>query len=150
MLTYLRYALATICFAASVACLALWFLTGLRGGYFDAAVRLSSVGSVSIQAHTEIASLTGRLPTAEFTVQNHWAYNSTTDGLSMLLFGQQRYNAGLFSRGRQTVYFPLWYPALIFALAGVGVLRVRRKFSIRSALICLTVVAALLGMAVTL
>ncbi len=47
-------------------------------------------------------------------------------------------------------WFPLWYPALIFALAGVGVLRFRRQFSIRSALICLTVVAALLGMVVVL
>ena len=48
------------------------------------------------------------------------------------------------------VYFPLWYPALIFALAGVGVLRFRRQFSIRSALIATTVVAALIAVAVIL
>jgi len=35
-------------------------------------------------------------------------------------------------------------------LAGIGVLRFRRQFSIRSALVCLTVVAVLLGMAVEL
>ena len=42
---------------------------------------------------------------------------------------------------------PLWYPALIFAFAGVGILRVGR-FTLRSALIATTVVAKLLGMAV--
>ena len=47
-------------------------------------------------------------------------------------------------------FFPIWYPALTFAFAGVGVLRFRRQFSIRSAMIGLTVVAALLGMAVRL
>jgi hypothetical protein len=48
------------------------------------------------------------------------------------------------------VYFPLWYPALIFALSGVGVLRFRRQFSIRTALVATTVVAALVAMAVIL
>jgi hypothetical protein len=57
---------------------------------------------------------------------------------------------GLFGHTAIGYYFPLWYPALIFALAGVAALRFRRQFSIRSALVCLTVVAALLGMAVTL
>jgi hypothetical protein len=46
------------------------------------------------------------------------------------------------------IYFPLWYPALIFALADVGVLRFRRQFFNRSALVVVSVVAALLGMAV--
>ena len=48
------------------------------------------------------------------------------------------------------VYFPLWYPALVFALAGVGVIRFRRQFSIRSALIAFAVVAALLAMPLAL
>jgi hypothetical protein len=48
------------------------------------------------------------------------------------------------------IYFPLWYPALVFALAGVGGLRFRRQFSIRSALVAVSVVAALLGMVVAL
>ncbi|MBA4107932.1 MAG: hypothetical protein C0485_19545 [Pirellula sp.] len=55
-----------------------------------------------------------------------------------------------FGRTRTGVYFPLWFPPIIFALAGAGVLRVSRQFSIRSALIATTVVAALIGMAVTL
>ena len=55
-----------------------------------------------------------------------------------------------FGRLRHEFYFPLWYPALIFALAGVGVLRFRRQFSIRSAFIAVSIVAALLGMVVAL
>ncbi|WP_168206986.1 hypothetical protein [Lacipirellula limnantheis] len=47
-------------------------------------------------------------------------------------------------------FLPLWYSALIFALAGVGVIRFRRQFSIRSALIAFAVVAALLAMPLTL
>lgn len=56
----------------------------------------------------------------------------------------------MFGRLPAGIYFPLWYPALIFALAGVGVFRFRGQFSIRSALVCLAVVAALLGMTVIL
>ena len=57
---------------------------------------------------------------------------------------------GRFWRTGNMVFFPLWYPALIFALAGVAALRIRRQFSIRSALVALSVVAALLGMIVAL
>lgn len=56
-------------------------------------------------------------------------------------FGQYRY---------RWFWFPAWYPALIFALAGVAVLRFGRQFSIRSALVTTTVLAALIAMAVTL
>lgn len=55
-----------------------------------------------------------------------------------------------FGRVPQATYFPLWYPALVSALVGVGVVRFRRQFSIRSALVAITVVAALTGMAVIL
>jgi hypothetical protein len=48
------------------------------------------------------------------------------------------------------VYFPLWYPALIFALAGVAALRLGPRFTLRSAIIATTVVAGLLGMAAAL
>lgn len=57
---------------------------------------------------------------------------------------------GMFWRTGNMTFFPLWYPALIFALTGVAALRFRRQFSIRSALICVSVVAALLGMVVAL
>ncbi|WP_145434224.1 hypothetical protein [Lacipirellula limnantheis] len=48
------------------------------------------------------------------------------------------------------IYFPHWYPALIFALASVGALRFGRRFTLRSAILATTVVAGLLWMAVGL
>lgn len=57
---------------------------------------------------------------------------------------------GCFTASDGYVYFPLWYPALILALAGVAALRFRRQFSIRWALITVSVVAALLGIVVAL
>ena len=57
---------------------------------------------------------------------------------------------GYFSITSSEVYFPIWYPALIFALAGVGALRLGRRFTLRSAIIATTVLAGLLGVAVIL
>ena len=50
----------------------------------------------------------------------------------------------------RSLYFPLWYPALIFALAGVAALKLGRRFTLRLAIIATTVVAGLLGVIVTL
>ena len=58
--------------------------------------------------------------------------------------------SSMFRTSADSVYFPIWYPTLVFALAGVAVLRFRRQFSNRSALVVVSVVAALLGMAVVL
>ena len=51
--------------------------------------------------------------------------------------------------GRAEFSFPLWYPALVFALAAVAAIRIRR-FTLRSALVGMSVVAPLLGMVVAL
>jgi hypothetical protein len=56
----------------------------------------------------------------------------------------------MFGRLPFGIYFPLWYPSLIFALAGVASLRLGRRFTLRSAIIAMTVVAGLLGIAVIL
>ncbi|WP_428306903.1 hypothetical protein [Lacipirellula sp.] len=58
--------------------------------------------------------------------------------------------SGLFGKYGYVTYFPLWYPALVSALAGIGVLRLGRRFTLRSALIATTVAAGLLGIAVAL
>ncbi|WP_145431820.1 hypothetical protein [Lacipirellula limnantheis] len=54
-----------------------------------------------------------------------------------------------FGEVRHFKFCPLWYPALVFALAAVGILQIPR-FTIRSALIATTIIAALLGMVVVL
>jgi hypothetical protein len=148
MLTYLRYALATFCFAASVGCLGLWewshqqritcqvqsatkhsFIEA-RGGYLTVHpcdMRASSVGS---------------------SIYTFWSKESQdTDDLFLSVVIA---NSGMFGVYHSLLHFPLWYPALIFALAGVGILRLGRRFTIRSAIIATTVVAGLLGMAVIL
>ena len=80
-------------------------------------------------------------------VRNGWAYNSATDGLSMLLFSQVRYSEGLFADWQPKGLFPtLVSRPRRRAFAAVAALRVSRRFTIRSA----TVVAGLLGMAVIL
>ena len=156
MLTYLRYSLATFCFAASVGCLALW----LRS--------CSIVDELAhnIPAENQIVLMTsssGTLMVGHFWGPDHsvkgpmWEFSSYplagephAPGNVRLVrdrrFGIQKGSRFLGS----ALYLPLWYPALIFALAGVGVIRFRRQFSIRSALIAFAVVAALLAMPLTL
>ena len=151
MLTYLRYTLAAGCFAASVGCLLLWWRTASEKSSHYTISYHSISGAIyaqllDSQVHAYFSSETkratgyvGRL------ASSRKAHASLLDWqLSQPQFGRTR-------RGyKYGVTFPIWYPALIVALAGVGVLRFRRQFSIRSALVCLTMVAALLGMAVVL
>ena len=68
----------------------------------------------------------------------------------VIVASQYQEPLGHFGRYDHAIYFPLWYPALIFALAGVASLRFGRRFTLRSAIIATTVVAGLMGMAVGL
>ena len=72
----------------------------------------------------------------------------TLDGIYPIQFDRTYQSQGYFATAARSVYFPLWYPALIFALAGGAALRFGRRFTLRSAIIVTTVVAGLLGMAV--
>ena len=148
MLTYLRYALATFCFAASVGCLALcWRSFEVTDRLGIVAPRLLGSHSVYITAR-EGNSFVIAVRSAQMTPSGISLNSRAVGGRSVLDELASRH--GHFATFTGGFYFPLWYPALIFALAGVGVLRFRRQFSIRSALICVSVVALLLGMAVAL
>ena len=150
MLTYLRYALATFCFAASVGCLALWWRSQLQ--------ETGAIGPTYINGTIISLSLIdggSNIVVGKATLDS-WHFSSSP--LSPVVVAdlneklvRRQFAAKRFTDHRHIwVYFPLWYPALIFSLAGVGVLRFRRRFSIRSALIAVSVVAALPGMAVGL
>ena len=149
----LRYALATVCFATSVGSLALWWRGQTR---WDMLVVPSAL---LLDRHTTVVSSYGRLEVTvhskELTTQHGlnrpgWRHEQTTDvELRQELYESGAYTAW-FGKRRHSVYFPLWYPALVFAIAGVGVLRFRRQFSIRSTLVGLTVFALLLGMVAAL
>ncbi len=140
MLTYLRYALATICFAASVGCLALW-----GWSMNHKCVTLGSIspsfsgGAIVINGLSAILFYRGN-------GDHEWEFNVVEITPSSTVGETSK----RFFTGNLGYYFPLWYPALIFALAGVAALRLGRRFTLRSALIATTVVAGLLGMAVIL
>ena len=140
MFTYLRYSLAAVYFACCVGCLALWWRSHritdslyvyIPSVYADSFYTISSGGSVQVT----------RYPGGSRTQPWFDSKTYVVDRGVSSQFAVMR---------RSWVLFPHWYAALIFALAGVGVLRFRRQFSIRSAMICVSVVAALLGMAVVL
>ena len=145
---YLRYALATFCVAASVGCLALWWRSEVVDMRFVGAAYYSPGQRLSIELFEGKA-----LVTRSFVKSNpypkwvRFPRRSQEARESLHSFLNSR---GHFSATASGFNFPLWYPALIFALVGVGVLRFRRQFSIRSALICVSVVAVLLGMVVAL
>ncbi|QDT74030.1 hypothetical protein [Lacipirellula limnantheis] len=143
MAKIIRYALATFCFAVSVGCLALW----IGGNEYTAGVcpfswcaRLDGsggLGCISIEP-------------SPFD-EKQLLYISVENTSRKMWFEDYMIAKGRFGAvDTATVFFPLWYPALVFALAGVGVIRFRRQFSIRSALIVFAVVAALLAMPLAL
>jgi hypothetical protein len=147
MLTYLRYALTIVCFAASVGCLLLWCRSittydSVAGPILcgDKAFLLVSHGGsawLSILYPASHETVAWEHITFEFPKPGEAYYVETKGGFQ--LFSSDKYMA---------LYFPIWYPALIFALAGVAAQRLGRRFTLRSAIIATTVVAGLLGMAV--
>ncbi|QDT74518.1 hypothetical protein [Lacipirellula limnantheis] len=149
MANYLRYALAMFCFAASVACLALWW----RSGLFYQELQLPTVRP-GIETHGNAFAGMLNLFASEDDSLMTWHYTSHLMPQRAALKLADPYEGRVFgltkTGGTYWAFLPLWYPALIFALAGVGVIRFRRQFSIRSASICVSVVALLLGMVVAL
>ncbi len=148
MLTYIRYMLATVCFAASVGCMALWgwsfhqqITCQLQNATTHTIIEARG-GYLVISALPMMMPSLGTLPFVRWSIDERLA--------------EDRYleiaieESGRFGVHRSFPHFPLWYPALIFTLAGVGVLRFSRQFSIRSALVATAVVATLIGMAVVL
>ena len=149
MLTYLRYTLATVCFAASVGCLALWW----RSFTYWETLRqpLPGLGLTVVLDSCE-GSTWGTFVTSPAQGDRYECYWHADPKIIPAVHPptEKTREYYMFGITEHIFYFPPWYPALIFALAGVGVLCFHRQFSIRSALVCLTVVAALLGMTVAL
>jgi hypothetical protein len=145
MTKFLRYALTTFCFAASVGCLGLW-----RRSYtvYEQIYCQSPISSDVIYFSAFLGAVYIG-PADARTVAITWRYAPRVIA-DMDIPADAGYGPTQFGWYGTGYHFPLWYPALIFALAGVGVLRFRRQFSIRSALVATTVVAALVGMAVIL
>ena len=150
MLKYIRYTLAAIFLAASVGCLAVWwrsntFLDRLEGTdpFGTASMHFSSQNGSFCYAVIDNPNLRGMDEWSHFSreVEKHGQFV-----LSARPKGFSRFT----SDTSVEVFFPIWYPALVFAFAAVGGLRLGKPFTICSALIATTVVAALLGMVVAL
>jgi hypothetical protein len=149
----IRYALATFCFAASVGCLALWWRSMTTWDLLNVPSYAAPGRALNLQAFSGTATVflvsEGVSSRLGFGVSSSQKWRHTAMAIQL----RDEYpQSGVsiddaFQRMPRGVYFPLWYPALVFAIA---TLRFRRQFSIRSALVGLTVVAALLGTVVTL
>lgn len=156
MASFIRYAIAAFFFAASVSCLALWLWTRL-----DSTRRLvvqhvrppptttyflleCMVGQAALNViQDDFIGPYWRVQVAETPAEGIAHFERNLQG-SGTLYAEELYD------GRSHYGCPLWYASLIFALAGGGVICFRRQFSIRSAMIATTVVAALVGVAVML
>jgi hypothetical protein len=158
MLTYLRYALATICFALSVACLGLWGWSPASTDlvhFVDWSTDGTDYYADGVSLHVQLGdgegmiSLIRRLPYTNVGSIEH-LQAGVLRGESVAQFTTMRKQPGSFAVGQGSIFFSLWYPALVFALAGIGALRLGRRFTIRSAIIATTVVAGLLGMVVVM
>ena len=149
MLKLLRYALATICFSASVGYLALWGWSFTHRNRIVGASWYSDGRTfhASVDCGETVVSLAARNP---FPLHSRLQFRSATVSDAVRNFAFIEPRPGLFGMRRRNVFFPLWYPALVFALAGIAALRLGRRFTLRSAIIATTVVAGLLGMAVAL
>ncbi|MBL9162088.1 MAG: hypothetical protein JNL18_05020 [Planctomycetaceae bacterium] len=146
MAKYVRYVLAFICFAASVGCLALW------GWSYIVYVRINHQSPINFGS-IHFAAFRGSVcigPMNAPQVGMAWRHEPIVVPKSIHNSAEARFGPSQFGRYRSDYYFPLWYPALVFALAGIASLRLGRRFTLRSAIIATTIVAGLLGMAVIL
>ena len=150
MAKFIRYALAAICFAASLGCLALWGWS-MTHSHALLSPQFSEFGT---ERRVVIVESSDGLIEVSFAGSNgyrhSWEFRSVVRKNVDTFATPHRPRTEFFGRRARGFYFPSWFAAIIFALAGVGVLRLGRRFTIRSAIIATTVVAALLGMAVIL
>lgn len=146
MAKFLRYALATFCFAASVGCLALWGLSYIvyERIHYQSPISAEPIHFAAFRGSAHIG------PMYAPQVGMAWRHEPIVISESIHISTDARFGPPQFGRYETGYFFPLWYPALIFALAGVGALTLGRRFTLRSANLATTVVAGLLGMAVAL
>lgn len=155
MLKVFRYVLATTCFAMSIGLLSLW---GWTVTHRNQLIRLSYIPqagySTSGALFTGVNSGEAFLSAPQNSV--HWSDGSWLRCQSAIVTEEWRqsfasgHSQGLFGVRKDSVYFPIWYPALIFAIAGASALKINGRFTLRSAIIAVSVMAGLLGMSVGL
>ena len=140
---FLRYGLATLCFGVSIGCLALWWAgvslnDRLTLPQYVPPNRLllleCCAGFVVITSADQIG-----LPVEAFQSIPH------NSNVRLAALKSRIGRGGQFGVVGRTLYFPLWYPALAAAFIGVGLLRIRRRFTTRSTICTTSVLAIWLG-----
>jgi hypothetical protein len=148
MLKAIRYTLAAMCLAASLGCLALWWRSTL---YLDNALVITRsvvVQLTSFQGSCRIFINANRPNSAaafQLKVNSLEVDYPLSPGIRSTPKDTRQFRANAGS-----AKFPLWYAALVFALAAVAAIRIGRQFTLRSALAGMSVVAILLGMVVAM
>ncbi|BBO31588.1 hypothetical protein [Lacipirellula parvula] len=137
MLKAIRYALAAIFLAASVGCLALWQFDGVKP-------RTLAISSATHEVRLEAWRGKGMISMLSVRQTAVPVYRQA---VLRYLLANSSGRVGYRNRG---IHFPLWYAALVFAVAAVAAIRIGRQFTLRSALVGMSVVAVLLGMVATL
>ena len=141
----IRYCLALLCFAASVGCLGLWWrsYTVWERIYCQSPTSSGMIYFSAFRGAVYIGPADA--PMVPIKWQHAPIVIADMNNPADAGYGPKQF--GWYGTG---YHFPFWYAALVFVLSGVAVLRFRRQFSIRSAIVATTIMAALMGMAVIL
>jgi hypothetical protein len=152
MAKVIRYALAAICLAASVGCLTLWWRSEYRENHcFSMRCRTFPARRLWCETNSGLAFVTAYSDKGGQSFGSTWRYTPFDRTIpSQKEVRKLTQASGYFGIVRNLYYFPLWYSALLFALAAVAAIRVGRRFTLRSTIVATTIVAALLGMVVAL
>ena len=148
MAKFLRYALATVCFAASVGCFAVWWRSFT---YWDTFISpVPGRNSAIVADFCGGAAMIVRLaPRPKDAVYQSWGISSTPTDWTPEAFAEEDRKYGRFGVENGVVSFPIWFPGLLLALVGITAVQAHRRFTLRSVLITTTAVAALLGFLAT-
>lgn len=143
MAKFIRYALVSLCFAVSVSCFAMW------GCGFTVEDRLAAPQYFLPARFLLLECCKGYaiVTSADQDVRPSPTYQRIPQNSDVRLAAIE----SRIAKGKQfcvvgrTLYFPLWYPAIVLASMGVGVLRLGNRFTIRSMILTTTVISLLLG-----
>ena len=143
VMRFLRYTLATLCFAASVGGFAFWWVGLSVDSRFILPQYLQPNRLLLLECCAGVVVMTSAdqigLPVDAFQSIPH------NSDVRLAALKSRIARDGQFGSVGRTLYVPLWYPALGAASLGAGLLLFDRRFTIRSTIITTSVVAIWLG-----
>ncbi len=121
MLTYLRYALATLFVAVSVGCLALWGWSLGNPEMLVSARCCVNQTSLGTQVYGGGMCFYSRQRPGGSPIFYYNVHHA--GGLPLVTFGTGDFNGHRFGHGRGMYGFPIWYAVLVSAVVAVAALR---------------------------